>query len=108
MSLNAAFDHFESDEDSHDENFTKTTPTLLVLGNEGKGLRAMIANECDVLIKIDSGIPQTEEFYEDGNEEQEEDVYEVDSLNVSVTGGILMHHAIMKLNQQKQKIKYMH
>ena len=54
-------------------------PTLLVLGSEGLGLRTLVAKACTDFVKIpgqdDSG---------------------VDSLNVSVTGGILLWHLLNK------------
>jgi 21S rRNA (GM2251-2'-O)-methyltransferase len=55
-------------------------PTVLVLGNEGHGLRTNVRNRCDVLVKISPS---------DNAEDST-----VDSLNVSVTGGILMHHIL--------------
>lgn len=53
-------------------------PTILVLGNEGFGMRTNIVNRCDVLVKIMGG---TESSL-------------IDSLNVSVTGGILLHRIL--------------
>lgn len=53
-----------------------TKPTVLVLGNEGHGVRTNILNRCNLLVRI-------------GNPPAHSDV---DSLNVSVTGGILLHH----------------
>lgn len=50
-------------------------PTVLVLGNEGHGVRTNVARACDLQVRIEGG----------GRGQ------EVDSLNVSVTGGILMH-----------------
>ena len=47
-------------------------PYVLVLGNEGKGLRQEIANKCDYLVKIPGGSST------------------LDSLNVSVACGILL------------------
>jgi 21S rRNA (GM2251-2'-O)-methyltransferase len=57
-------------------------PTVLVLGNEGHGLRTNVMRRCDVLIKLSSGGANG-----DGGSGSD-----VDSLNVSVTGGILLHH----------------
>jgi len=57
-------------------------PTMIVLGNEGHGLRTMIARECEVQVRIgvsdtiDSGL--------------------VDSLNVSVAGGVLLYQLLGK------------
>ena len=50
-------------------------PTILVLGNEGHGIRTNILRKCTHLVRIDGG--------SEGG---------VDSLNVSVTGGIMLHH----------------
>lgn len=49
-------------------------PTILVLGNEGHGMRVNIVKRCDQLVYLPGS----------GSD--------VDSLNVSVTGGILLHH----------------
>ena len=57
-------------------------PTILVLGNEGYGIRTNVLNRCDVKVKIDGGRAS-----------------DVDSLNVSVTGGILLH-TIMAARKQ--------
>uniref|UniRef100_A0A7S3Y6N0 tRNA/rRNA methyltransferase SpoU type domain-containing protein n=1 Tax=Heterosigma akashiwo TaxID=2829 RepID=A0A7S3Y6N0_HETAK len=61
-------------------------PTVLVLGNEGHGLRTNVLRQCNVLCKIPGA--------EDAS---------VDSLNVSVTGGIVMHHFMMTQQQQDKK-----
>ena len=53
-------------------------PTILVLGNEGHGMRTNIVNRCDVLVCI-PGPSETSG---------------VDSLNVSVTGGILLYQIL--------------
>ena len=52
----------------------KHRPTILVLGNEGHGIRKNVLRQCTHLVRIDGG-------QADG----------LDSLNVSVTGGILLH-----------------
>lgn len=56
-------------------------PTILVLGNEGYGMRTNIVTRCDMLVKI-PGLVETGTC--------------VDSLNVSVTGGILMYSILGK------------
>jgi 21S rRNA (GM2251-2'-O)-methyltransferase len=56
-------------------------PTLLVLGSEGRGLRPMVQESCDVLLRIDG---RTERAADDP----------VDSLNVSVAGAIALHHLV--------------
>lgn len=55
-------------------------PTILVLGNEGHGVRTNILRRCTHLVKI-VGMKSTGDS-------------QVDSLNVSVTGGILLHHIL--------------
>jgi len=52
-------------------------PTILALGNEGHGLRTNILRQCETLCKI-NGVTDAS----------------VDSLNVSVTGGIILHHFV--------------
>ena len=58
-------------------------PTLLVLGSEGHGLRSLVARSCTEFVRIPSANTEG-----------------VDSLNVSVTGGILLWHF---LNQQMKR-----
>lgn len=62
-------------------------PTIVVLGNEGHGMRTNIVRRCDHLVKIESNADS--ELEGGGGDE-------VDSLNVSVTGGILLHHFISR------------
>ena len=57
-----------------------TKPTLLVLGNEGLGLRTNVRSVCNMLVKVDTGFTP-----EDSG---------VDSLNVSVATGILLHQLL--------------
>jgi 21S rRNA (GM2251-2'-O)-methyltransferase len=52
-------------------------PTVLVMGSEGHGLRSLVARFCTEFVRISPGNQNPES----GN---------VDSLNVSVTGGILL------------------
>jgi len=54
-------------------------PVILVVGNEGYGLRTIIKRACDALVKIQGG----------GNGGG------IDSLNVSVATGILLHQLMM-------------
>ncbi|KAL3133142.1 hypothetical protein ABBQ38_007036 [Trebouxia sp. C0009 RCD-2024] len=63
-----------------------TQPTLLVLGNEGVGLRTTVRNVCQALVKIDTG--------------HVTDPDSVDSLNVSVATGILLHQLLTSRNKQ--------
>jgi len=55
------------------------TPSILVLGSEGHGLRTLVAKACTEFVRIPGGNDS-----EGG----------VDSLNVSVTGGILLWHLL--------------
>lgn len=60
-------------------------PTLLVLGSEGSGLRTLVARACTGFVKIPgSDAAQIEGGGNAG----------VDSLNVSVTGGIMLWHLL--------------
>ena len=56
-----------------------TEPTVLVLGSEGHGLRTTVQRACTALVRIPGGTSDVE------------DAELVDSLNVSVAGGILLH-----------------
>lgn len=58
-------------------------PILLVLGSEGHGLRTLVAKACTEFVRIPSG--------SDGSSDTS-----VDSLNVSVTGGILLWHLLSR------------
>ena len=55
-------------------------PTILVVGSEGRGLRTTVARACDGLVSISGFDPA-------GGSD-------VDSLNVAVAGGILLHKLI--------------
>ena len=82
-------------------------PTILVLGNEGHGLRTNVLRRCTQLVKIMGAGAVTEAeaealpspspaaaAAEAGTAGAVVGEGGVDSLNVSVTGGILMHHLI--------------
>jgi len=56
-------------------------PTILVLGSEGHGLRNLVEKSCTELVRIPGS---------------DDDDCGVDSLNVSVSGGILMWHLVQK------------
>jgi 21S rRNA (GM2251-2'-O)-methyltransferase len=64
-------------------------PVLLVLGSEGHGLRTLVAKACSEFVRIPSGEAADEESSNAG----------VDSLNVSVTGGILLWHLLHGVTQ---------
>ena len=55
-------------------------PTLVVIGNEGAGLRALVRQACTKLVKIQGGAAPL------GG------LQAVDSLNVSVAAGVVLHH----------------
>jgi 21S rRNA (GM2251-2'-O)-methyltransferase len=59
-------------------------PTILVLGNEGSGVRPVILQKCSHLVKIN------------GDLSTNDSEFNVDSLNVSVSGGILLYHILKK------------
>jgi len=62
------------------DNWDWTRPTALVLGGEGSGLHRLVAENCDVLVKIP--------------------MYgKIDSLNVSVAAGVILFEA----RRQRQK-----
>jgi 21S rRNA (GM2251-2'-O)-methyltransferase len=71
-------------------------PTVLVVGNEGRGLRTMVRQQCDALVRVDGGgvgggkkrgVISTTMAGEDGSGG-------VDSLNVSVATAILLHELL--------------
>ena len=60
-------------------------PTILVMGNEGRGLRPVVRRACAAVLRIDSGAAAgTGRAQPIG----------VDSLNVSVATGILLHQLL--------------
>ena len=61
-------------------------PTILVLGNEGHGLRPMVQRACSTLVNIDGGPSSNIPGLRGG----------VDSLNVAVSGGIIIHHLLIQ------------
>eukprot|EP00934_Nitzschia_sp_Nitz4_P005371 Nitzschia sp. Nitz4//scaffold145_size56662//12795//14765//NITZ4_006553-RA/size56662-snap-gene-0.89-mRNA-1//-1//CDS//3329536565//5361//frame0 len=79
-------------------------PTILVLGSEGHGLRTLVARACTEFVRISPSTESTGlESENSDDEEEDEDVsdsnrqdtgYGVDSLNVSVSGGIILWHLL--------------
>lgn len=80
--------------------------TILVLGNEGHGVRTNVQRACDVQVRIEGGLTTTPTSSsssspvegeggngndDEGGQQSSNKGLPVDSLNVSVTGGILMH-----------------
>lgn len=60
-------------------------PTILVLGSEGHGIRNLVARACTAFVRIPGS----------------DDADGVDSLNVSVTGGILLWHLLQQQLQNQ-------
>ncbi|KAF3442970.1 hypothetical protein FNV43_RR16888 [Rhamnella rubrinervis] len=79
-------------------------PTILALGSEGTGLRPLVERSCTQLIRIPGNIPI--DVIADGSEQVEtaegnsrsaeefQSFLAVESLNVSVAAGVLLHHLI--------------
>ncbi|KAM7515456.1 hypothetical protein LguiA_005039 [Lonicera macranthoides] len=72
-------------------------PTILVLGSEGTGLRPLVERSCTQLIKIPGNVavnvgPGFEDVETVG--EDFRSFMAVESLNVSVAAGVLLHHLI--------------
>ncbi len=112
-----------------------TKPTILVLGNEGHGIRTNILKRCTHLVRIpggghsgstgtwksttgtgsvggvadgtstgESGVETVDvESGDVGGSDVSEVVRDdqVDSLNVSVTGGIILHHLMSARNNRQ-------
>ncbi|KAF5748540.1 hypothetical protein HS088_TW04G00495 [Tripterygium wilfordii] len=84
---------------------TPGAPTILVLGSEGTGLRPLVERSCTQLVRIPGNISVDVTVGEvDDIEPAEESVgctgnefrafMAVESLNVSVAAGVLLHHFI--------------
>ncbi|CAH2051191.1 unnamed protein product [Thlaspi arvense] len=67
-------------------------PTILVLGNEGTGLRPLVERSCTELVRISGNMPSDVGVTEcdDGCRS----FVAVESLNVSVAAGLFLHHLI--------------
>lgn len=66
-------------------------PTVLVVGNEGRGLRTNVRQQCDLFVQVDYvGKNKTVMVNDDRH------FGLVDSLNVSVATGILLHQLLSK------------
>jgi 21S rRNA (GM2251-2'-O)-methyltransferase len=68
-------------------------PTVLVLGNEGYGLRTNVRRACDAMIQVGS-LRQVMGGPDEGLSAG------VESLNVSVAAGILLHSLIASAAQR--------
>lgn len=81
-------------------------PTILVLGSEGTGLRPLVERSCNELVRIPGNIPLNTIAGEDEDAESDNSIsgqnfrsfMAVESLNVSVAAGVLIHHLIGSKN----------
>ncbi|XP_038880007.1 uncharacterized protein LOC120071698 [Benincasa hispida] len=80
-------------------------PTILVLGSEGTGLRPLVERSCSQLVRIPGNIPVEVTIDKENDIETTQpsnvclvDEFQsfmaVESLNVSVAAGVLIHHLI--------------
>ena len=75
-------------------------PTILVMGNEGYGLRTTVRQQCDDMLRIDGrggsavGAVMGLGGIGGAGEKAQKLAEIVDSLNVSVATGILMHQLL--------------
>lgn len=80
-------------------------PTILVLGSEGTGLRPLVERSCSQLVRIPSNVPvdlipsgeehaETSESNSGCSAADFQSFLAVESLNVSVAAGVLLHHLI--------------
>lgn len=81
------------------------TPTILVLGSEGSGLRPLVEKSCTQLIRIPGNIPMDISLRDVAVEETGDNdprcsgeefrsFMAVESLNVSVAAGVLLYHLV--------------
>lgn len=82
-------------------------PTILVLGSEGTGLRPLVERSCTQLVTIPGNIPLDSSTSElegesstgsncESSGKEFHSFLAVESLNVSVAAGVLLHHLIGK------------
>ncbi|CAN8257593.1 unnamed protein product [Cochlearia groenlandica] len=71
-------------------------PTILVLGNEGTGLRPLVERSCTDLVRISGNVSKDVPVTESDDAEFEglRSFVAVESLNVSVAAGLFLHHLI--------------
>ena len=62
--------------------------TVLVLGSEGRGLRTSVLRECDAVVRVPRGEATAAAAV------PAEQLALVDSLNVGVAGGVLLHELL--------------
>jgi 21S rRNA (GM2251-2'-O)-methyltransferase len=78
-------------------------PTIIVLGSEGRGLRTLVSRACTGFVRIPGGgggsvLGDSSSSIDNDDDKNDENKTRsgVDSLNVSVTGGILLWHFLSK------------
>uniref|UniRef100_A0A383VRT5 tRNA/rRNA methyltransferase SpoU type domain-containing protein n=1 Tax=Tetradesmus obliquus TaxID=3088 RepID=A0A383VRT5_TETOB len=76
--------------------FKVDRPTVLVMGNEGYGLRATVKRCCTSLVQIEMAPPPSSSGSGSSSMRQQQ---LVDSLNVSVATGILLHQLLTTARQ---------
>uniref|UniRef100_A0A6N2KRF8 rRNA methyltransferase 1, mitochondrial n=1 Tax=Salix viminalis TaxID=40686 RepID=A0A6N2KRF8_SALVM len=90
-------------------------PTILVLGSEGTGLRPLVERSCTQLVRIPGNIPvdatvgggdvvEGEEINLECSSAGFRSFLAVESLNVSVAAGVLLHHLIGNNNENHNSI----
>ena len=75
---------------------TVTGPTILVLGSEGEGLRTNVLRACDRLVCVPRGAAP-------GDAVAAEALAFMDSLNVSVAAGVVLHSLLLSAQQGELK-----
>jgi 21S rRNA (GM2251-2'-O)-methyltransferase len=68
-------------------------PILLVMGSEGHGLRTLVAKACTEFVRIPSGMGGGSDLIDEDDEDNSSEAG-VDSLNVSVSAGIMLWHLL--------------
>lgn len=76
--------------------FTVDRPTILVMGNEGYGLRTTVKRLCTSLLRIDAAPAAASQAGQGVGARARAGRSFVDSLNVSVATGILLHQLLAR------------
>ena len=79
-----------ADDSTPCQDFVLTAPTILVMGSEGYGLRKTVRNACSRAIRVDRGVDRSRTALGSPG------MMDVESLNVSVATGILLHSILAK------------
>ncbi|KAL9662859.1 hypothetical protein QQ045_027694 [Rhodiola kirilowii] len=90
-------------------------PTILVLGSEGVGLRPLVERSCTELVKIPGNFfvdviaERDEDADRDGHDSSSPEDFRsflaVESLNVSVAAGVMLHHLIGNCNMDNSSVE---